>query len=221
MNLSDRLNLSRFARLPVARFAPVLAWAAALAVGAWVGADLFWRFTAPRPAALPVTPVTDPQQAARAVAGRHLMGAGDAGVAEVVASASRYTLQAVVTGAQGRPGWAVIATDGGSQQGYVEGQEISPGVVLARVLPDAVEIAVGPVRQTVRLAERAAGGALGITPENPPPPAAGVLPQPNPATPPVFPAAMQTQPPVTSDSPADQLPPSTPAGLPAQTAPSQ
>ncbi|HMV19232.1 MAG TPA: type II secretion system protein N [Zoogloea sp.] len=222
MNLPDRLDLSRLTRLPLARFAPALAWATALAVCAGVGADLFWRFTAPRAAALPVTPLTDPQEAGRAIAGRHLMGAGErAGPAADAVSPGRYTLQAVVTGAQGRPGWAVIATDGGAQQGYVEGQEISSGVVLARVLPDAVEIALGPVRQTVRLAERAAGGALGVTPENPPPPAAAFLPQPNPSTPPVLPAAMQGQPPVTSDSPADLQPPSTPAGLPAPTAPSQ
>jgi hypothetical protein len=157
MKLLERIDLSRLAWHRAARVAPFLAWALALAAVAWIGADLFWRFAAPRPAALPVTALVDPGQAARAIAGRHLMGSGkETGPAAAVAS--RYTLQAVVTGGQGRPGWAILSADGGPQQGYVEGTEISPGVTLAHVGADFVEL--GPAgRQTVKLIERSGDGS--------------------------------------------------------------
>jgi len=134
----------------------MLAWGLALAVTAWVAADLFWRFSAPSAPALPVASLADPQAAAQAIASRHLMGQTAAGsTAAAPVQPGRYALQAVVTGSGERPGWAVIAIDGGAQQGFVEGQEIRPGVTLALVKGDSVELSIGGARQTIRLAERA------------------------------------------------------------------
>jgi len=141
----------------------MLAWGLALAVTAWVAADLFWRFSAPSAPALPVASLADPQAAAQAIASRHLMGQVTAGgTAAAPVQPGRYTLQAVVTGSGQRPGWAIISVDGGAQQGIVEGQEVRPGVTLALVKGDAVELSIGGARQTVRLAERA--GVDGSTP---------------------------------------------------------
>jgi hypothetical protein len=169
MKLADRFDPTRLNWQLAMRIGPALAWGAALAVTAWVGADLFWRFSAPRPPALPVVSPSDPQLAAQAIASRHLMGnaaqgAGPAGMA--IAAPSRYALQAVVTGSGGRPGWAVLSVDGGPQQGIVEGQEFQPGVRLARVLAESIEITTGGgARQTVRLTERGSvGGAPGSSP---------------------------------------------------------
>jgi hypothetical protein len=159
MNLSERFDLTRLPWQRAMRLGPVLAWGCALAITAWVAADLFWRFNAPRPPALPVASLADPQAAAQAIASRHLMGQSAAGPTAAAAAPSRYTLQAVVTGSAGRPGWAVIAVDGGAQQGFVEGQDIQPGVSLALVRSDSIEIATGGLRQTVKLAERAGGEA--------------------------------------------------------------
>ena len=107
----------------------MLAWGLALAVTAWVAADLFWRFSAPSAPALPVASLADPQAAAQAIASRHLMGQAAAGsTAAAPVQPGRYALQAVVTGSGKRPGWAVISVDGGAQQGVVEGQEFRPGV---------------------------------------------------------------------------------------------
>lgn len=171
MKLSQRLDPTRLNWQSATRIGPVLAWAAALSVTAWVGADLFWRFSAPRPPALPVASPSDPQLAAQAIASRHLMGnaatrPGTAGPA--VAAPGRYALQAVVTGSGGRPGWAVLTIDGGPQQGIVEGQELHPGVRLARVLADSIQITAGGGTQTVRLTER---GSPGTPPGNGPVPA--------------------------------------------------
>ncbi|MCK6373058.1 MAG: hypothetical protein L6Q69_03000 [Zoogloea sp.] len=178
MKLPDRSDLSRLSLARAARLGPLLAWGVALAVTAWVAVDLFWRFTAPRPPALPVATEADPLRAAQAIASRHLLGKGAAPgtPAAVAAAPGRYTVQAVVTGAAGRPGWAVIAIDGGPQQGFVEGQEIRPGVTLARVAGDGVELALGGARQRVALADRGTPG----TPGDPAMPPAQPLPDQSP-----------------------------------------
>lgn len=154
MNLSERFDLSRLSWPRAARFITPLTWGVALALSAWVAADLFWRFSAPRPPALPVAAMADPQAAAQAIASRHLMGQAAGGPVVIAAPVGRYTLQAVVTGSNGRPGWAVIAIDGGAQQGFVEGQEIQPGVTLASVGRDSIELSTGGARQTIKLIER-------------------------------------------------------------------
>lgn len=178
MKLPDRSDLSRLSLARAARLGPLLAWGVALAVTAWVAVDLFWRFTAPRPPALPVATEADPLRAAQAIASRHLLGKGAAPgtPAAVAAAPGRYTVQAVVTGAAGRPGWAVIAIDGGPQQGFVEGQEIRPGVTLARVAGDGVELTLGGARQRVALADRGTPG----TPGDPAMPPAQPLPDQSP-----------------------------------------
>ena len=169
MNLSERFDLTRLPWQRAMRLGPLLAWACALAMTAWVAADLFWRFSAPRPPALPVASLADPQAAAQAIASRHLMGNAATGTAgPAVAAPGRYALQAVVTGSGGRPGWAVLSIDGGPQQGVVEGQEFHPGVRLARVLADSIQITTGGGTQTVSLTER---GSLGTPPGNGPGPA--------------------------------------------------
>ena len=178
MKLPDRSDLSRLSLARAARLGPLLAWGIALAITAWVAVDLFWRFTAPRPPALPVATEADPLRAAQAIASRHLLGKGAAPgtPAAVAAAPGRYTVQAVVTGAAGRPGWAVIAIDGGPQQGFVEGQEIRPGVTLARVAGDGVELTLGGARQRVALADRGTPG----TPGDPAMPPAQPLPDQSP-----------------------------------------
>lgn len=182
-----------------------------MAVTAWVVADLFWRFSAPRPPALPVLSPSDPQLAAQAIASRHLMGSGaSTGTAagQVNAAPARYALHAVVTGAGGRPGWAILSVDGGPQQGVVEGQDIHSGGRLERVQAGSVEIATGGVSQTIRLAER---GASGPTATSPLPAGIAQLPQ--------FQQGASTVDNIT-EAP-DSGPRPLPAGFPVQPVPSQ
>lgn len=169
MKLPERLDPSRLPWQRAARLGPLLAWSLALAVTAWVVADLFWRFSAPQPPALPVAAQADPQAAAQAIASRHLMGHGTdtAQAAGAPAAASRYAAHAVVTGADGRPGWAILSIDGGAQQGFVEGQPIQPGTTLAEVHAEAVIIATGAARQTIALAPRSTAAASPPAPASP------------------------------------------------------
>ena len=173
MKLPERLASSRVPWQRAARLGPLLAWSLALAVTAWVAADLFWRFSAPRAVALPVAAQADPQAAAQAIASRHLMGsAGASGQAAAAVTPSRYAAHAVVTGADGRPGWAILSIDGGPQQGLVEGQPIQPGTTLAEVRAESVLITSGGATQSIALAPRATGGTTAVsTPGTPPTPA--------------------------------------------------
>lgn len=143
----------------VVRVAPGFAWGLVIVLGAAGALDLYRRLATPRLPALPVAAAADPQLAGEAIAGRHLMGiTGSEGqLAEAQALASAFTLQAAVSGAGGRPGWAVIASDNGKQQAYLEGEEIKPGVILAKVVGDHVELAIGGARLTVALAVPTAG----------------------------------------------------------------
>ena len=163
MKFPERPDLSRLPWQRAARLGPLLAWSLALAVTAWVGADLFWRFNAPHAPALPVAAQAAPQAAAQAIASRHLMGSGTDTPQAAAAAPSRYTLHAVVTGAEGRPGWAVLSIDGGPQQGFVEGQPMQSGTALARVRADAVDIATGGLTQTIALAPRSGGASPSIS----------------------------------------------------------
>ena len=159
--------MSPFAHFPlpkldwrlVVRVAPGFAWGLVMVLGAAVTVDLYRRLATPRPLPLPVAAAADPQLAGAAIAGRHLMGiaSSEGQLAEAQALASAFTLQAAVSGAGGRPGWAVIASDNGKQQAYLEGEEIKPGVILAKVVGDHVELAIGGARLSVALAVPTAG----------------------------------------------------------------
>lgn len=213
MNFSDRFDLSRPAWQRAARIGPVLAWALALSVTAWVAADLFWRFSAPARPALPASGLSEPQAAADAITSRHPMGLGRSGAPTAAPVAARYTLQAVVTGGDGRPGWAVLSADGGPQAGVVEGQEFQPGITLARVFADRVELSVGGASQSVPLSSRGNAGPGAVPLPAGQPPAVNVI-----NTLPTLQAAGS------SDTPTeipDSGPRALPPGFPTQTAPNQ
>lgn len=162
MNLFARLHSFPASTRSGGRLLSVLAWSLAIGSSAWAASDLFWRFAAPRAVVLPVASPAEPRQAADVIASRHLLGQAsrENTVAPVAAVASRFTLQAVVSGTRERTGWAVISTDGGPQQAYLEGQALSPGVSLTRVAADHVELDVSGARQTLTLTRAAASGLI-------------------------------------------------------------
>lgn len=80
-----------------------------------------------------------------------------------------YTLHGVRALAGGR-GSAILGSEG-QQRSYEIGQEVEPGLVLAKVEPDHVILARGAGRQRIDFPKPAGGGAL-----MPPPPVAGLAP---------------------------------------------
>lgn len=157
----------------------LFAWLLALCLAAWVAADLFWRFAAPRPAVFPIAAESDTGRAAQAIASRHFMG--EVAVAAPTSDAGRFSLFGVVTGDEQRPGFAVLAVDGGAAQGVVAGGEVVPGVVLARILADHVELVSATGRQSVSLSSRPALGAAVQDAPVGPAPLGGPMPLPGPA----------------------------------------
>jgi len=120
------------------RFALATLWVLAFAVSAWIAADIFWRLAAPRPLGLPSILVSDPEQAAGRVVAQHWMGHAQATAAPV--PSGHVVLHGLATGSPGHPGFAVLSIDGGVAQGVVETEEVKSGLVLARILPDRVEL---------------------------------------------------------------------------------
>jgi hypothetical protein len=136
------LELRRRAQGALLAIAVAASWCLALLVAGWSGAGWFWELTAPSPVALVAVPSAEPLEAAQAVASRHLMGTGgpvSAGDGRVKAVGG-YRLLGAATGHGGSPGFAILAEGGGRPLAAVEGEEFAPGVVLARVMPRAVEL---------------------------------------------------------------------------------
>lgn len=154
------ISMPRFAALPaprLVRWAGVLATLAMLALLAWVGAIVFWSLNTPA-AVAPIAAIeTDPARAAQAIVGRHPFGESPKPGATVVKAAvvTDIALRGVVAPTRpGRAGVAVLAIAGKPPVAVREGDEVAPGVKLARVLPTSVELERGTHVQSLSLPER-------------------------------------------------------------------
>jgi len=125
-----------------------------LGVLAWVGAGIFWSLSAPetsRPAAIFET---DPQLAAHSIATRHLFGTALSTVAVASPATDIRLSGAIAAQRQGERAFALLAVEGKPPQLVREGEEISPGVILQRVMPRQVELLRGGRTQILTLPER-------------------------------------------------------------------
>ncbi|MDP3440384.1 MAG: type II secretion system protein N [Azonexus sp.] len=131
------------------RLVQALAWCLAIGVGAWEISEHARRYSAPGIAIARAELTADPNLAATVIASRHLMG--EAAAAEVALGIDRLVLVAAVTGTGGQAGWALIANDGGPQQVYFEGEQVSNGVMLESVAIDYVMLSSGGIHSTLKL----------------------------------------------------------------------
>jgi general secretion pathway protein C len=153
------ISMPGFPALPAARlvqWAGVLATVAVLTLLAWLGATVFWSFNTPTSVAPPAAIETDPVRAAQSIAVRHLFG--ETATAPVVAKASvlpDIVLRGVVAPSlPGRRGIAVLAIGGKPAIAVQSGEEVAPGIKLARVLPTSVELDRAGQTQALSLPER-------------------------------------------------------------------
>lgn len=126
-------------------------WALAIALSAWLAANWYWRLNGtPLQSARP-SPVSDPIEAAQDIASRQLFGTPP--VAATVSAAAPSNLQVIgVSTRWGKlPGYAVIKDGASAATSFVEGEEISPGVKLVQVLPEAIEVERNGVREQIKL----------------------------------------------------------------------
>lgn len=162
------------------RASPAAALAAALALGAWLGAGWFVYFTTP-----PLVPGS-PQRAGvtiaaatQAVADAHVFG--DAATAGGIAvSTLNVKLRGVFAGNAGAPGYAIVNT-GGRDQAAGVGAEIAPGVALESVHARHIVLRRNGVFERVNLEERAVLAQAVPRPAPPPPAAAPASTPPAPA----------------------------------------
>ncbi|WP_159685099.1 type II secretion system protein N [Cognatazoarcus halotolerans] len=145
----------------IRRTMPALAWLAALCFTAWVTATLFWRFSAPDDAALPLKTDTDPRAAAQRIIGQQLLGGKDRLAADRPALAPSLPIEVVglATGFVGGSGFVMLRT-GGKLSTYAVGDEISPGRRLKRILADRIEIERGGSTEEIRLPVTPVSGIL-------------------------------------------------------------
>ena len=132
-----------------------LATIAMIALLAWLGARVFWALTAPATPEPPIAVDTDPSRVAQSIAARHLFGEAPKQGTRTAGTDSTAKLYGVVASTgKGRPGIAILSIQGKPAVAVREGEEISPGVTLHRVLARSVEVSQGGVIQELRLPER-------------------------------------------------------------------
>jgi len=171
--------------------APALAWLCVMAVCGYLGANWFWRLSAPPVTGAIFAPLADPVNAANEVSSRHLFGAGTQankpqGEAAVVTPGLRII--GILTGSHNSPGFAVIQEEGQASRPVIEGEDLAPGIRLNKVLPQGIEILRDGVKETLALSNNQSGT---------------VPPVPNPATAQMPPPGIQqpVPPPVVMPSP--------------------
>ena len=130
---------------------------AALALLGWFGAGIFWKLTTPLTTEPAIAVDTDPMRSANAVAAKHLFGEAPVqkGIAVASLVASDIKLFGVVAaGRKDRPGVAIVSVKGKPPVAIREGDEVTPGVIVQRVLVRSVEISSARGTQVLSLPER-------------------------------------------------------------------
>lgn len=143
------------ARVDIAPLLPWLGRAAALvmlAVLAWLGANIFWTLRAPESARPSALIETDLQRALPAITGRHLFGIYADAASAPASAPTNIRLNGVIAAQKpGQRAYALLTIEGKPAQLVREGEEISPGITLQRVLARQVELLRGGQTQTLAL----------------------------------------------------------------------
>ena len=152
------------------RAVPAIAWLAALGFTAWVGATLFWRFSAPETATLPIRTNTDPRATAQRIIGQQLLGGQPIVAAGATALGPALPVEVVglATGFEGGSSF-VILKSGGKLTTYTEGDEISPGRKLQRIFADRIRIERDGTTEEIRLPVAPLSGIVPAGSEDSPP----------------------------------------------------
>lgn len=145
MNLSSDETLKWFGRMSTVLMLMVLGW---------LGANIYWRLSAPENVRPSAQMETDAQRAQQAIAGRHLFGV------HVVASTGTATTPsdiklngAIAADKPGQRAYALLSIEGKPSQLVREGEDLAPGITLQRVETRQVSLLRGGQSVTLRLPE--------------------------------------------------------------------
>ena len=138
-----------------------LAWLLALALCAWVAAELFWQLAAPTAVATVAQHEPDARKVALRI-GLHVgraVPAADSAPARAAYPDARYTVTGIATGFGALPGFVILQADDGSTLSLSPGQALPDGRRLVRLLPETAEFELDGRRSSLALPAR--GGEPG------------------------------------------------------------
>lgn len=147
------------------RHLAALAWVVSIAVASWVTAELVARWIAPERVEASTEQQFDPRVAAQRIARRTLMSrpeSGDRPASTDGLQGHGLTLIGLATGFSDSDGFALIRFADGHVVSATEGENVTPRAVLARILPDRVELRVDGATDTLHLADPT--GSPGLPP---------------------------------------------------------
>jgi len=122
------------------------------------GIVLYWfgALVSPVKSPRPFLPIATSAELARSVQSRHLFGVSDGSISKAGSDASvdGLRLQGVASDGVSGKSFAIISVAGKPPQTFVEGQELSPGIQLLRVMGAGVELSIGGVIHTLPIESR-------------------------------------------------------------------
>ena len=130
----------------------------ALALLGLVGGYWTWQWLAPRPEPH-VQAQTDPS--GQTASGLKLFGSIQKDSTAPAPTGIAIRLLGVVAAVEGRDGYAIVVLDGKQIVATREGQEIAPGILLAEVATDHVELERNGVRESLAWPEKAPAADAG------------------------------------------------------------
>lgn len=112
-----------------------------LLIATWLISGWFWDQAAPAAIALPKARLSDPLEATQSIAARQLMGStqktSDSAPPPRLA---QYRLLGAMTSAGRTRGFAIVAEEGKAAVAVLEGDDVAPGIKLAKVLAEQVQL---------------------------------------------------------------------------------
>ena len=192
MNLSSDETLKWFGRMSTVLMLMVLGW---------LGANIYWRLSAPESVRPSAQMETDAQRAQQAIAGRHLFGVHVLASTGTATTPSDIKLNgAIAADKPGQRAYALLSIEGKPSQLVREGEDLAPGITLQRVETRQVSLLRGGQTITLRLPEtgkpsdpnKPAGVLPAAIAEAPPRPSVTPAPPPAQAAPAVTPSEPST-----------------------------
>jgi hypothetical protein len=145
MNLSSDETLKWFGRMSTVLMLMVLGW---------LGANIYWRLSAPESVRPSAQMETDAQRAQQAIAGRHLFGVHVLASTGTATTPSDIKLNgAIAADKPGQRAYALLSIEGKPSQLVREGEDLAPGITLQRVETRQVSLLRGGQTITLRLPE--------------------------------------------------------------------
>jgi general secretion pathway protein C len=132
-------------------------WLVSLSITAWLASGWIWDQAAPGAIAPPKVRQPNALEATQAIAARQLMGSPQKSSERASpARPAQYRLIGAMTATGRTRGFAIVAEEGKAPKAVLEGDEVAPGVTLAKVLAEQVQLRHEGHSETIVLSRKLA-----------------------------------------------------------------